>query len=152
MTDNRKPVRRQSRLNPFQKLTTETDALTAAKSGVVVGGWLALSYAIQPVVVLSTGWDKLSNGGALLLAVNLFLFALACLLIWRILVRQSLWAEVLATLWLALELTSKVRAAVNRHQDIDWGLRIIYVVLIVSAILGIRGSWKLRQLRRATSL
>jgi hypothetical protein len=135
--------------NPFQKLEDEAEARSAAKAGAIVSGYLGLSYVLQTVSVYSTGKDTFGQTGYGTFIGDLFGVALAAFLTWRILARRPLWAAIAAALWYAIELGFKLVVVFSGEQRTNVGWIFMFVAIGAAAILGVRGSWKLRRLRRA---
>ena len=134
-------------VNPFQKLKTEAEIMSAAKSGAMVSGYLALSYSLQAGVLYWSGTDLFGNGGMALLAGDVIAIAFAALLTWRILTRQPLWAAVVTAIWYFAELACKFAGVGGSHSQasVNVGWIVMFAALGSGAIMGIRGAWKLRQ-------
>jgi len=143
------PKKRFAALNPLQKIEGEVQARAAAKNGALVSGYLILSYLIQLAFLYFTGRDISGDEGTALLVIDVIAIVLAALLTWRILVSQPLWAAIVVSVWFIAELVLKIAAIGNGEQTTNFGWVIMFLALIVGSILAIRGSWKLRALRRA---
>jgi len=133
--------------NPFQKLGNETETTSAAKSGAVVSGYIALSYAVQTAFLYWSGKDLLGNAGFGMLVVDAIALVLAIFLTWRIIARQPVWAAVLVTVWFAFELALKILAATSGAQP-GVGFILMYLAIGSAAILSVRASWRLRSIRK----
>ena len=72
----------------------------------------------------------------------------AAFLTWRIVVAQPFWASVVVAIWFYIELAVKIAAIAAGEQKTNAGWIIMFLALLAGSILSIRGSWKLRQLRR----
>jgi hypothetical protein len=138
--------------NPFQKLDGDAEILSAAKSGVVVSGFLGLSYVLQVAFVYWGGKDTFGNVGLSTLIADVIGIILAAFLTWRIWARQPLWAAVFVALWFSVEMVMKGAAIVSGQQKTNAGWIFMFAALAAAAILGVRGSWKLRQSRRLAKL
>ena len=134
-------------VNPFQKLQTEAEIISAAKSGAMVSGYLGLSYSLQAGMLYWSGRDLFGNGGMALLAGDIVAIAFAALLTWRILQRQPLWAAVVAAIWYFAELAGKFAGvgSSSSQANVNVGFIIMFAALGSAAILGIRGALKRRQ-------
>ena len=136
--------------NPFQKLAGESEALKAAKSGAVVGGYLSLSYLIQAALVYWSGKDAFGNTGMETLIADAMGIVFGAFLAWRILVRQPLWAAILVAVWFGIELVAKLIVIVETHPTANGGY-LLMVIMVAATILAVRGSWALRVLRRSAN-
>jgi hypothetical protein len=135
--------------NPFQKLESQAESLSAAKSGAVVGGFLILSYLVQIASVYWGGKDTFGNVGLPTLISDILGVVSAAFLTWRILVRQPLWASIVVGAWFALELAMKIAAIASGMQRTNVGYVFMFAAMTAAAVLSVRGSWKLRALRRS---
>ena len=129
-------------------------ALSEAKFGAVISGYLALSYLIQIAYVYSGGKDTFGNIGLTTLISDIVGIIVAAFLTWRILVRQPLWAAIIVALWFAAEMVGKIAAIASGEQHINVnassiGIIIMLMAFAVGAIVQVWGSWKLRLLRRS---
>ncbi|MBX9585741.1 MAG: hypothetical protein K2X50_00640 [Gammaproteobacteria bacterium] len=149
-TNEVKTVKKSKNWNPFQKLDGEKEALDAAKSGVVVGIYITLSYVIQVAFIYGTGKDTFGNPGpTTLLIAAVITIMFAAFLTWRIWVRQPLWASIIVAIWFSLELAIKVGAIVSGVQNTNVGWILMFLALLSASVLSVRGCWKLRTLRRS---
>ena len=144
-TGTKKP----NRFNPFRKLEGEPDARSAAKNGALVGGYLALSYLIQAALVYWGGKDGFGNTGMETLIADGIGILFGMFLVWRILVRQPLWAAILVAVWFGIEVAAKIIAIVEGTQRTNVGYVFMFIALVAAVILSLRGSWTLRALRRS---
>jgi hypothetical protein len=135
--------------NPFQRLDGEGEARSAAKVGAVVSGYLILSYLIQIAFVYSNGKDTFGDEGIAVLISDTIAVAFAAILTWRILAAQPLWAAIVVFIWYVVELAMKVLAIASGAQTTNAGWIIMFLALSAGAILSVRGSWRLRVLRRS---
>jgi hypothetical protein len=141
--------------NPFQKLTGEAEARSAAKSGAIVAGYLSLGYLVAVTLAYWTGKDLFGNADTsidFLLIINAIGAVLGAFLAWRILARQPLWAAIFAAAWYAFEIAMKLEAIVEHTAPVpNVGFIFMFVALAAGAILAVRGSWALRVLRRSAN-
>ena len=135
--------------NPFRTLEGRQEATSAAKAGAELSGFVSGFYAIQVAFYLASGSDTFGNAGAQTLLFEIAGMVAAAFVTWRILVAQSLWATVVASTWFWLTLVTTVFAIFDgQTSKIGWG---IGAALISDSISSVRGSWKLRSLRRAAA-
>lgn len=132
--------------NPFRKLDTRREAVTAAKAGAFVAGYVVFSYGVQVALILFTGRNAYGNGGAVMLIVNGAILALFAFVVWRIWTRQTFWACLLAALWYVGELGFQVAAVMSGAAKASGAYFTVFLALAICAVLGVRGSWKLRRL------
>lgn len=138
--------------NPFQSIQGEKEATDAANAGVVVAGFLALSYLVQAAFVYYTGKDTFGHSdGLVTFLADVSGILLAVYLGWMIRATQSLGAAIFTALWYAFELALKAMAIVEGLHKTNPGFIVMFAALFVAAILTVRGSWKLRQLRLSPS-
>lgn len=136
--------------NPFQKLVSEKEALDAAKAGVIVGSYIALSYIIQLAFIYGTGKDTFGNPeSTLLLITAIITIMFAMFLTWKIWTRQALWASIIVAIWFFLELAIKLELIVSGVQNTNAGWLLMFLALLSASVLSVRGCWKLRTLRRS---
>jgi hypothetical protein len=132
--------------NPFRTLEGQQEATSAARAGAELSGFVSVFYAVQVAFYLTTGSDTFGNAGAQTLLLEIAGMVGAAFVTWRILVAQSLWAAVVASTWFWLTLVATVFAGLHgQTSKIGWG---IGLALIFDSISSVRGSWKLRSLRR----
>jgi hypothetical protein len=134
-------------VNPFQKLETPAEIMSAARTGAVVSGYLAISYGLQAASLYLSGSDLFGNSGVAVLASDAIAIAFAVWLTVCILWRQPLWAAIITAIWYFVELAGKF-AAPGTGQSFaagGFGWVIMFAALASGAILGIRGAWKLRR-------
>ena len=148
-TDGVENTKKKKSWNAFKTPDGDAEMLSAAKYGAVVSGYLGLSYLIQIAFVYWGGKDTFRDVGLTTLISDIVGFILATFLTWRILVRQPLWAAIFVAFWFAIELFMKVAAIINGEQKTNAGWIFILAAITAAAILGVRGSWKLRQARRS---
>jgi len=134
--------------NPFQPLEGEEVALRAARSGAIVSGALVLSYAIQVAFVYGYNRDTFGNEGSIVLVMDVIAAVIAAILTWRIVVAQPFWASIVVAIWFYIELAMKIAAIAAGEQKTNTGWVIMFLALFAGSILSVRGSWKLRSLRR----
>lgn len=137
-------------INPLQPLKTEAEALSAARTGALTSGYLALSYSLQAAMLYFSGADLFGNTGLGILIGDAIAIAFALLLTWRILRRQALWATVVSALWYFAELAAKFTGTgAASHSggmpSFNVGFLVMFFALGSAAIMGIRGAWKLRK-------
>ena len=149
MTVEEVPKKKNNSWNPFQKLEGEAEILGAAKSGVFVSGYLALSYVLQIAMLYYGGKDTFGNEGMATLITDIIALLLAVFLAWRIWKVQPLWAAIFVAAWFALEMALKIEVIVSGAQRTNIGYVVMFAALTLATILGVRGSWKLKKLRRA---
>ena len=135
--------------NPFQKLTGEAEASSAAKTGAIVGGYLSLSYLIQTALVYWGGQDAFGNTGMETLIADVMGIVFGAFLAWQILVRQPLWAAILVGVWVGVEIAMKLMFMAETHHTPNAGGLFLMFALVAATILAVRGSWALRVLRRS---
>ena len=136
-------------INPFQKLRTQEEILSAAKVSAMVSGYIALSYSLQAGLIYFSGTDLFGNGGRIVLVSDLIAVAFALLLTWRTIARQPLWAAIVTAAWYYIELAGKF-AGIGQNpgsaaQSFNFGFLVMFLALASGAIIGIRGAWKLRK-------
>ncbi len=131
--------------NPFQPLLTEQDAITAGRSAAAVSGYIALSYLVQIGLLHLAGRDSFGHAGPGAMMGDAFALLLAGFLTWRILARQPLWAAVMVTAWFTVESAAKVLAIAAGTQRLSPAFVLMFLALVATLILGLRGSWRLRQ-------
>lgn len=136
--------------NPFQPLDGEQQARSAARSGAIVSGALVLGYVVQVAFVYGYNQDTFGNEGSIVLFMDVIAVVLAAFLTWRIIAAQPLWASVVVAVWFYAELIGKITAIASGQQRTNAGWIIMFLALFAGSILSIRGSWKLRKLRRTT--
>jgi hypothetical protein len=148
-TDDVENSKKRGRWNPFRTLEGQQEATSAAKAGAELSGFVSVFYAIQVAFYLASGSDTFGNAGAQTLLFEIAGMVAAAFVTWRILVAQSLWAAVVASTWFWLTLVTTVFAIFDgQTSKIGWG---IGLALILDSISSVRGSWKLRLLRRAAA-
>jgi hypothetical protein len=149
-TDTPEKPKKHSFWNPLHPLETPEEMLIAAKSGVWVCGFLAVSYVLQLAFIYGTGKDTFgTEGGLTTLISDTIGIALAAFLAWRIWARQGFWSAAFVGFWFAVELFFKVEAIASGQQRTNIGWIIMFAALTVTSIVSVRGSWKLRALRRS---
>lgn len=148
-TDIEKKDKRSRSWNPFQKLKDESEALAAAKSGAFVSGYMALSYMIQTAIIYKTGMDTFGDSGSYIIATAIIAVLIAVFLTWKIWVQQPLWSSIVVLLWFATELAFKIDVIATGVQKTNVGWVFMFLVLLSTSILSVRGSWKLRLIRRS---
>jgi hypothetical protein len=134
-------------VNPFQKLETPAEIMSAAKSGALASGFLGLSYGIQAGMLYASGSDLFGNSGLVVLASDVLAIAFAAWLTFCTLRRQPLWAAIVTAIWFFFELVAKFSApgAGEQLAHGGFGFLLMFFALASGAILGVRGAWKLRQ-------
>src|SRR5258708_33943223 len=138
--------------NPFQELQNEPDALSAAKCGGFVSGYLALIYLVQIAIVCMTDRDHpFGDEDIFSFIADIFGVMLAIFLTWRIVAAQSLWAIILTSVWFFTEILIKIVAIANVEQRTSGWWVVTFLALLGGTILAIRGGWKLRVLSRRSS-
>ena len=145
--DKTAKARARGGVNPFQKLETPAEIMSAAKSGAVVSGYIGLSYGLQAGSLYLSGSDLFGNSGIAVLTGDVIAIAFAAWLTFCTLRRQPLWAAIVTAIWYFAELAGKF-AAPSAGQQVaagGFGWIIMFAALASGAILGIRGAWKLRQ-------
>ena len=139
-------------LDPFQWLEGEAQARGAARAGALVPLYIAMSYVVQLTTLAANGVDTYGNTGSWMLISHIGDVAFAAFLMWRILARQPLWAAIVAAAWYAFELTLKIAMVANGERQADAGIILMFVVIAAAAVVGIRGTLKLRQLRHSSGI
>jgi hypothetical protein len=148
-TDDVENSKKRGSWNPFRTFEGQQDATRAAKAGAELSGFVSGFYVIQVAFYLASGSDTFGNAGAQTLLFEIAGMVAAAFVTWRILVAQSLWAAVVASTWFWLTLVTTVFAIFDgQNSKIGWG---IGLALILDSISSVRGSWKLRSLRRAAA-
>jgi hypothetical protein len=145
-TDDVESAKKWGSWNPFRTLEGQQEATSAAKAGAELSGFVSVFYAIQVAFYLTSGSDTFGNAGAQTLLLEIAGMVAAAFVTWRILVVQPIWATVVASTWFWLTLVTTVFAIFDgQTSKIGWG---ISFALIPDSISSVRGSWKLRSLRR----
>ena len=126
--------------------------MAAAKSGAVVAGFLGISYAIQIAALCFEGKDTFGGEGLYAVVIDLIALTLSIFLAWRIVLRQPLWASILVAVWFAVELMMKIAVIASGSQQTNPGFIFMFAALAAGAVLAVRGSWKLRAIRRSRAV
>ena len=137
--------KRFNRVNPFQKLETEAQALEAAKCAAGVAGYMVLSYGLQMAVAAARGADLFGTPAVIALPGFGVMAVLAGFLAWRIWTRQPLWAAIVIAVWFAAELVAKV--ILTTQGPSSSAFAVMFVFLTIAAVLGVRGAHALRRMR-----
>jgi hypothetical protein len=148
-TDDIENPKKTSSWNPFRALVGLPEAMSAAKAGASLSGFVAAYYVTQVVFFFASGSDTFGNAGTQTLIFEIAAMVAAAFVTWRIMVAPSLWATVVASAWFWLTLVMTFSAIANgQTSKVEYWVGAAFVS---DSILSIRGSWKLRSLRRAAA-
>ena len=132
----------------LKPVATCDEARRTARAGVIVPGWLALTYALAVMLIITTGSDTYGAAGATALVADLVALVLALALVRQVWVRQGLWSAVLAMAWFLLELAYKARDIAAGAPPVSGGFALIFLAIFAVGVLGLTATWRLRRLRR----
>ncbi|WP_414471413.1 hypothetical protein [Microvirga sp. M2] len=141
----------QPKPNPLRKLwpdvRTEKGRREAIKAGAIALAYIAVSYAIVAVLVLTTGRDLMGalDGIEFATSLGLDLVAIvaASLMAWFFYKRESLVIACIGVIWIALEVAMKLVAAPGRGT-------VVALLALLFSINGVRGALVARKALQPT--
>ncbi|MEZ0170327.1 hypothetical protein [Microvirga sp. TS319] len=141
----------QPKPNPLRNLwpdvKTEKGRREAIKAGAIALAYVAVSYAIIAVLVLTTGRDLMGALDGIEIAVSLGLdlvvIVAASLMAWFFYKRESLVIACVGVIWIALEVAMKLVTAPGRGT-------VVALLALLFSINGLRGALAARKALQPT--